>query len=174
MYAKLAQNPKTEGLTRSLCQKALALHNNRVEAAAEYLAKHGIASIAVSSDESTSIRGLFSQTTSNGMLSAQRRTDKAGTTNVNIQTGEVYVGNRLGMPVPQEITAHSDFISIFNSYVPYCTVIQNKENLYSYHIQHQDVSTSPLLPSYSLASAVQLLRGSMAARKAHHPRDGSS
>eukprot|EP01127_Copromyxa_protea_P015833 TRINITY_DN4616_c0_g1_i6.p1 TRINITY_DN4616_c0_g1~~TRINITY_DN4616_c0_g1_i6.p1 ORF type:complete len:2171 (-),score=323.68 TRINITY_DN4616_c0_g1_i6:5955-12314(-) len=111
------------GISQIDCQEALALFNNDVERAEEYLSKGLKKEVRVDTDI---IRGLYVKTT------------ERGTTHVNMQTGEVYVGNRLGMPVPQEIVGNPDFRHIFKSDIPYCTVVQNREHLTSIHIQHDN------------------------------------
>jgi hypothetical protein len=125
-----------QAVSRELCQQALAACNNHVEEAEAFIRSGS--SVDEALQGSTTVRGLYARTT------------ESGTTHVNIQTGEVYVGNRLGMPVPQEIVANPDFARIFKYYVPYCTVLQNKEHLNSYHIQHGDVCPLQFLLSCSV------------------------
>jgi hypothetical protein len=127
-------NPETKQPYPFLvCQRALAATRNRLEDAREHLAKHGVAMTAElaveqkqrveeqkkraeaakakagsegktseeEEDEETQVRGLYR--------------DPGGTVEINLQTTEVYLRNRMLMPVPSDIAAHSDFRAVFGS-----------------------------------------------------------
>ena len=56
--------------------------------------------------------------------------DPSGSLEVNIQTAEVYVQNRMLMPCPSDVVADADFTSVFGAgVVPNCSVIDNLMNV---------------------------------------------
>jgi hypothetical protein len=56
--------------------------------------------------------------------------DPSGSLEVNIQTAEVYVQNRMLMPCPSDVVANADFSAVFGrDVVPNCSVIDNLANV---------------------------------------------
>jgi len=101
----------------------LAASNNDIEKARYFLTEN--ASKSFNDDEqseSSLIYGLYCNVAEDIQL--------------NLQTAEVYFSNRMLMPVPQEVSANSDFHSIFAQAPLYCAVDQTKQYRKSYHIQH--------------------------------------
>ena len=65
------------------------------------------------------------------------RGDAAGSVEVNLQTGEVYLRNRMLMPTPSEICDHDDFHAVFGNQLPYCAVVSHTTNRRWVQIIHQ-------------------------------------
>jgi len=125
LYHDLAKTEKAP--TRLMCQHALAAANNNVEEARQLLlTDQDKLSSLVAKDDQNQLAGLYS------------KTSPSGTVHVNLQTAEVYCGNRLSMPVPLDIASHLDFKQVFKNKVPYCTVKETKQFLKTLQIEDED------------------------------------
>eukprot|EP00975_Prorocentrum_lima_P037582 7904621-Prorocentrum_lima.AAC.1 len=52
--------------------------------------------------------------------------DPSGGVQANLQTGEVYLQNRMLMPTPADIATHEDFKTIFPSDTPFCALVEGR------------------------------------------------
>jgi hypothetical protein len=123
---------KSHGVTRHMCQHALAACNNHLDLSRDYLKenheklKSDVVAEAKAEKSADTVEGLWSKTC------------PTGTIHVNLQTAEVYYGNRLSMPVPMEIASHNDFKTVFKGNVPYCTVKETKQHLKTLQVENEE------------------------------------
>lgn len=105
-------------LALSECEFALSQCNNDADAARKYLLSSRPAALRAQSDEGVDadvIRGLYRDDVTNYQL--------------NMQTGEVYLHNRVLIPTPGDILAMPSFKAAarasISSEMPFCSVVSN-------------------------------------------------
>eukprot|EP00466_Bigelowiella_natans_P015194 jgi/Bigna1/85176/estExt_fgenesh1_pg.C_20373 len=96
----------------NVAQRALMETMNDLEAARQYLRKN-LKEIKAKIAKELKEEKLEASSSSSRDKSVGLYRDPMGTVQVNLQTGEVYLRNRMLMPVPTDIANHSDFSDVF-------------------------------------------------------------
>jgi hypothetical protein len=124
------------------CQRALAESMNDIELATKYLNNHRNELINEEKQLEEEKKSLMEGSSEQDESSSSSRglyQDPVGGIVVNIQTSEIYLRDRMLMPVPTQMATHPHFLDVFGRNAePFCAVVSSTEHRKWIQITHND------------------------------------